>query len=99
MSIDQLTSLFSRYMDAGHTSLAIIVVGLLCRAWHAAGGWRGWTNLGGLVGIVKALLFGTNTPAAPKAAGGAVRTYADPPNPPVGDPPPDPPDPGTTTQN
>lgn len=50
--------------DVYHVGIAAAILG---RAYHAAGGWRGIVTRGGLVGIVKALLFGTNTPQPPKA--------------------------------
>lgn len=62
---DDILKFLGTYMDAAHASLAIIIVSMLGRAWHAAGGWRGFMRLGGLVGIVKSLLFGTNTPNTP----------------------------------
>lgn len=50
--------------DAFHLAIAAGIAG---RLWHAAGGWRGFMKLGGLVGVVKSLLFGTNTPQPPKS--------------------------------
>lgn len=58
MSIDDLANFLSSVsgmkLDAFHI---VVVLGILGRLWHAA------TSHGGLVGIFKALLYGTNTPA------------------------------------
>lgn len=62
MSTDDIMQLIGWKWDAFHVAIA---AGILGRLWHAAGGWRGFMKLGGLVGIVKSLLFGTNTPNPP----------------------------------
>lgn len=62
MTTDDLINLIGWKWDAFHVAIA---AGVLGRLWHAAGGWRGFMKLGGLVGVVKSLLFGTNTPNPP----------------------------------
>ena len=63
MSTDDIAALLGWKWDAWHVGIALMLAG---RVWHAAGGWRGVMSRGGIVGIVKAVLFGTNTPTPPQ---------------------------------
>lgn len=79
---DEILQLLGWHTDAVHIALALALMG---RIYHAAR-----TN-GGLVGIVKALLYGTNTPAS--IATPVLRDSQ------PSDPPPDPPDTGNHSTN
>jgi hypothetical protein len=63
MSEDQLQQLLGWKFDAFHVALAIAVIGRIWRHAGGAGGiWSTLTTRGGLVGVIKTLLFGTNQP-------------------------------------
>ena len=59
MNAEDLANLIGWKTDAFHVALAAAAIG---RIWHAAGGLKGITTRGGIVGMLRALLFGTNTP-------------------------------------
>lgn len=59
MNTDQVEQLLGWHTDAAHVLIVVAIVG---RIWRHAGGVTGiWTTLttrGGIVGVVKALIFG-----------------------------------------
>lgn len=63
MTTDDVIQFLNWRWDAIHVAALVAILG---RLYHAAGGYKGlWstiTSRGGIVGLVKALLFGTNAP-------------------------------------